>query len=107
MTPLVAVAGGTACRPIALRPRGIAPAGKRNRGHANDIHELNPRNNTRGFILLIKMTSFVVFRSFGYLGLRPFTVYTQSLMPRKKSFFVANPVRFGGRIPQRAHPYIR
>ena len=52
MMALVAVAGGTACRPIALRPSLVAPAGKRNRGHENDIYELNPRNNMRGFIFV-------------------------------------------------------
>ena len=50
---MVAVAGGTACYPIALRPGYRAPAGKRNRSHENDIHELNPRNNTRGFIFAV------------------------------------------------------
>ena len=40
-----------------------------------------------GTILLTKKASFVVLGFFGYVGLRPFTVHSQSPTPRKKLFY--------------------
>ena len=47
--------GGTAYRPIAWRPGRGAPGRKRNISHNEHDNELNPRNNTRGFIFWLNL----------------------------------------------------
>ena len=64
---LVAVVAGTVYPPIAHRPGCGAPGGKRNiRQHEHD-NELNPRNNTRGFIFWLNLVQGVIARLVGYL----------------------------------------
>ena len=60
------------------KPR-VRPAGKSRQGF---YRKVSPCPG----IFLPKIFSFVVLGSFGYLGLRPFTVYSPSFVPRTKPF---------------------
>ena len=90
---LVAVVAGTVYPPIAHIPGCGAPGGKRNiRQHEHD-NELNPRNNTRGFILLSKLPQDVVARLVAYLRANACapTVYLLNSRLVLRQFSLQNP----------------